>query len=314
MVCIHHILTICSSYCLLPHTHTHTQKAAVKLNQIWLLEIYLLSTSIVLPLHQSLCLRRLTCKNYINIFLCHLFPGRIQLTTNPGRAMMIERRRIQGTYYFVWSSQVDFVTLFMFTVPLKEAISVGFSSWGFFPHPIGSGGGKSPIYWTLPVGSPALYSSPFNCLFSNSLQIILKCWDLGLFRPLWNCKKIDILLLLLLLILFFFLILLIYLWLCWVLFSVRGLPPAAASGGHSPSRCVGPSPPRPLPLRSTGSRRAGSAIVAHGPSRSAARGILPDQGSNPRPPHRQADSQPLRHQGSPYWFFNWSKSKANQYH
>ena len=55
----------------------------------------------------------------------------------------------------------------------------------------------------------------------------------------------------------------------------------------------------PLLLRSTGSRRAGSAIVAHGPSRSAARGIFPDQGSNPCPPHWQADSQPLRHQGSP---------------
>ena len=65
--------------------------------------------------------------------------------------------------------------------------------------------------------------------------------------------------------------------------SVRGLPLAAASGGHSSSRCAGLSPPRPLSSRSTGSRRAGSATVAHGPSRSAARGILPDQGSNPCP-------------------------------
>ena len=55
----------------------------------------------------------------------------------------------------------------------------------------------------------------------------------------------------------------------------------------------------PLLLRSTGSRRAGSVIVAHGPSCSAACGILPDQGSNPCPLHWQADSQPLRHQGSP---------------
>ena len=80
---------------------------------------------------------------------------------------------------------------------------------------------------------------------------------------------------------------------------MRGLSLAVASGGHSSSRCAGLSLSWPLPLRSTGSRRAGSAIVAHGPSRSAARGILPDQGSNPRPLHRQADSQPLRHQGSP---------------
>ena len=49
----------------------------------------------------------------------------------------------------------------------------------------------------------------------------------------------------------------------------------------------------------TGSRRAGSVVVAHGPSCSAACGIFPDQGSNPCPLHWQSDSQPLRHQGSP---------------
>ena len=80
---------------------------------------------------------------------------------------------------------------------------------------------------------------------------------------------------------------------------MRGLSLVAASGGHSSSRCAGLSPSRPLLLRSTGSRRAGSAVVAHGPSRSAACGIFPDQGSNLCPLHRQADSQPLRHQGSP---------------
>ena len=93
--------------------------------------------------------------------------------------------------------------------------------------------------------------------------------------------------------------LIIYFWLCWVFISVRGLSLAVASGGHSSAWCTGPPPSRPLLLRSTGSRRAGSAVVAHGPSCSAARGILPDQGSNPRPLHWQADSQPLRHQGSP---------------
>ena len=72
-----------------------------------------------------------------------------------------------------------------------------------------------------------------------------------------------------------------------------------ASGGHSSSQCAGLSLSRPLLLRSTGSRRAGSVIVAHGPRRSAACGILPDQGSNPCPLHWQADSQSLHHQGSP---------------
>ena len=89
------------------------------------------------------------------------------------------------------------------------------------------------------------------------------------------------------------------LWLCWVFVSVRGLSLVAASGGHSSSRCTGLSLLWPLLLRSTGSRHAGSAIVAHRPSCSAACGILWDQGSNPCPLHWQADSQPLRHQGSP---------------
>ena len=52
----------------------------------------------------------------------------------------------------------------------------------------------------------------------------------------------------------------------------------------------------------TGSRRAGSVVVAHGPCCSAACGIFPDQGSNPCPLHWQADSQPLRHQRSPKRF------------
>ena len=104
---------------------------------------------------------------------------------------------------------------------------------------------------------------------------------------------------------FFFLsiYLFIYLCLCWVFVSARGLSPAAASGGHSSPRCAGLSLLRHLLLRSTGSRRAGSVIVAHGPSCSAAHGIFPDQGSNPCPLHWQADSQPLCHQGSPIMAF-----------
>ena len=99
---------------------------------------------------------------------------------------------------------------------------------------------------------------------------------------------------------FFFLI---YLWLCWVFVSVRGLSLVVASGGHCSSRCAGLSLSRPLLLRSTGSRRAGSVVVAHRLSCSVACGIFPDQGSNPCPLHWQADSQPLRHQGSPHNFY-----------
>ena len=98
---------------------------------------------------------------------------------------------------------------------------------------------------------------------------------------------------------FKFIYLSIYFWLCWVSVSVRGLSPVAASGDHPSSRCAGLSLSRPLLLRSTGSRCAGSVVVAHGPSRSAACGIFPDQGPNLCPLHWQADSQPLCHQGSP---------------
>ena len=106
---------------------------------------------------------------------------------------------------------------------------------------------------------------------------------------------------------FFFLIFNLFIYGCVGVFvSTRGVSLVAASGGHSSSRCAGLSLSWPLLLRSTGSRRAGSVVVAHGPSCSTARGILPDQGSNPCPLHWQADSQPLRHQGSPtkwnFWF------------
>ena len=49
----------------------------------------------------------------------------------------------------------------------------------------------------------------------------------------------------------------IYFWLHWVFAAVRGLSLVAASGGHSLLWCAGFSLRWPLPLRSTGSRRAG---------------------------------------------------------
>ena len=98
---------------------------------------------------------------------------------------------------------------------------------------------------------------------------------------------------------YLFIIIYLFFWLCWAFVSVRGLSPVAESRGHSSSRRAGLPPWRPLLLRSRDSRRSGSAVVAHGPSCSEACGIFPDQGPNPCPPHWQADSQPLHHQGSP---------------
>ena len=62
---------------------------------------------------------------------------------------------------------------------------------------------------------------------------------------------------------------------------------------------------------STGSKRAGSVVVAHGPSCSAACGIFPDQGSNPCPLHWQADSQSLCHPGSPWAYFLEGRIEIN---
>ena len=89
------------------------------------------------------------------------------------------------------------------------------------------------------------------------------------------------------------------LWLCCVFVSVRGLSSSCSKQGPLFIAVRGLSLSRPLPLRGTGSRRAGSVIVAHRPSCSAACGIFPDQGLNPCPLNWQADSQPLCHQGSP---------------
>ena len=100
---------------------------------------------------------------------------------------------------------------------------------------------------------------------------------------------------------FFFIYLFIYLFIYGCVgssFLCEGFPQLWQAGATLHHGVRASSLSRPLLLRSTGSRHAGSVIVAHGPSCSAACGILPDQGSNPCPLHWQADSQPLCHQGS----------------
>ncbi|XP_060158838.1 double C2-like domain-containing protein gamma [Globicephala melas] len=85
-------------------------------------------------------------------------------------------------------------------------------------------------------------------------------------------------------------------------------PGAVSVQEHVAIDYAGLSLPWPLLLRSTGSGRAGSAAMAHGPSRSVACGIFPDRGTNPCPLHRQVDSQPLHHQGSPTLLFDTDSS------
>ena len=59
-------------------------------------------------------------------------------------------------------------------------------------------------------------------------------------------------------------ILFIYFWLPWVFLAARGLSPVVVSGGYSLLRCVGFSLWWLLLLQSTGSRHAGSVVVARG--------------------------------------------------
>ena len=93
-----------------------------------------------------------------------------------------------------------------------------------------------------------------------------------------------------------------YFWLHWVFVAARGLSLVATSEDFSSLQCAGFSLRWLLLLRSTGSRRAGSVVVAcrlsstgsvvvaHGLSCSTACGIFMDQGSNLCPLHWQADS------------------------
>ena len=96
-----------------------------------------------------------------------------------------------------------------------------------------------------------------------------------------------------------------FLWLRWAGATPRCGARAYHCGGLPCCRAQAPGM-RAQQLWPTGSavvarglQSAGPVVVAHGSSCSAACGILPDQGSNPCPLHWQADSQPLRHQGSP---------------
>ena len=72
--------------------------------------------------------------------------------------------------------------------------------------------------------------------------------------------------------------------------AARGLSLVEASRDYSLLQCVGFSLWWLLLLQSTGSRHAGSVVVAHGLSCSVACGIFPDQGSNPCPLNWQTDS------------------------
>ena len=82
----------------------------------------------------------------------------------------------------------------------------------------------------------------------------------------------------------------VYFWPHWIFVAVQGLSSVAASGGRLSScsaratQCSGF-----LSWRAQALGHVGSEVAAHGLSCPTAYGIFLDQGSNPRPPHWQAD-------------------------
>ena len=103
----------------------------------------------------------------------------------------------------------------------------------------------------------------------------------------------------------FFFKLCIYLWLCQVFVAAQAVS-SCSEWGCSSFQSEGFSFWQLLLLQSTGSRarapqlqHVGLVVVAHELSCPEAYGIFPDQGSNPRSLHWQADSQPLDQQKSP---------------
>ena len=80
----------------------------------------------------------------------------------------------------------------------------------------------------------------------------------------------------------------IYLWPCWAFVAVWAFSSCSVWASHCSSFSC---------CWLTGTQA--SAVVVHKLSCPGACGIFPDQGSNPRPLHWQADSHPLDHQGSP---------------
>ena len=100
----------------------------------------------------------------------------------------------------------------------------------------------------------------------------------------------------------------LFFWLYWVFIAVWGVFLVAASGDYSPIVALGFSVLWLL-FQSTV-----SIVVAHRLSCSIGCGIIQDQGSNQCLLHWQADSLPLSHQGSPfYYFLNLFKKKKKKH-
>ena len=92
---------------------------------------------------------------------------------------------------------------------------------------------------------------------------------------------------------------------------MRGLSPVVASGGYSSSRCAGPSPSGPLLLRSTGSKRAGSAVAVHGPKPLRGMWDPPRPGPEPASPALAGRLSTTAPPGKPQSYFLTISSQSN---
>ena len=122
------------------------------------------------------------------------------------------------------------------------------------------------LFFIIYIKQPSVINSGSCCLLKSSTELICKMKNVYIRQ--WVPNRTDFFCLFFNKFIFFNLFIYLFL-LCWVFVSVRGLSLVTASGGHSSSRYTDLSLSRPLLLRSTGSRRAGSVVVAHGPSCSA---------------------------------------------
>ena len=101
----------------------------------------------------------------------------------------------------------------------------------------------------------------------------------------------------------------LFIWLSWAFVAALRFSLVVASRGYSSLWSKGFSSWWLLLFQSLGFRYTGSVVVAHGLSCSEARGIFPDQGSNPCPPHWQVDFYSLHHQRSPIKTFILSQCR-----
>ena len=90
---------------------------------------------------------------------------------------------------------------------------------------------------------------------------------------------------------------------------MRGLSLVVARGGPSSSRCAGLSLSRPLLLWSTGSRRAGSVVVAHGAQLLRGTWDLPRPGLEPVSPALAGRLSTTAPPGKPTSFLRYGKMR-----